>query len=43
MTVTIRAVMPDDRENWENLYQGYADFYGVPQTEDMRARVWGAA
>ncbi len=41
MPVIIRPVAPDDRTEWEVLYQGYADFYGVTQTPDMRARVWG--
>jgi GNAT superfamily N-acetyltransferase len=41
MSVTIRPVSPDDQSAWETLYKGYADFYGVPQTDEMRARVWG--
>lgn len=40
MTITIRAPGPADRPAWEALYQGYAQFYGVPQTAQMRARVW---
>ena len=41
MSVTIRPVAPDDRTEWEVLYHGYAEFYGVTQTHNMRARVWG--
>ena len=41
MSHSIRPVQPDDRAAWEALYQGYADFYGVTQTPEMRARVWG--
>ncbi|MBO1074154.1 GNAT family N-acetyltransferase [Roseomonas marmotae] len=29
------------REAWEALYAGYAAFYRVEQTPEMRARVWG--
>ncbi len=41
MAVTIRRPVKDDREAWERLYEGYAVFYGVAQTPEMRARVWG--
>lgn len=37
----IRPIEPADRTAWDALYAGYADFYGVPQTAEMRARVWG--
>lgn len=40
MTV-VRRVRPEDRAEWDRLYAGYADFYGVEQTEAMRDRVWG--
>ena len=29
------------REDWERLYAGYAAFYKVAQTPEMRGRVWG--
>src|SRR5690606_32602083 len=29
-----------DRAAWEGLYAGYAAFYRVTQTPEMRARVW---
>ncbi|MBR0667305.1 GNAT family N-acetyltransferase [Roseomonas hellenica] len=29
------------REGWERLYAGYAAFYKVEQTPEMRATVWG--
>lgn len=41
MTVTTRPISMDDEPDWQRLYQGYADFYGVPQTDAMRATVWG--
>jgi len=39
--VKIRALTEADRRRWEELYAGYAVFYKVTQTPDMRARVWG--
>ncbi|NVK35598.1 MAG: GNAT family N-acetyltransferase [Rhodobacteraceae bacterium] len=36
----IRPVTPDDRAAWDRLYQGYARFYKVEQSDDMRDRVW---
>lgn len=41
MSLTIRPVHPDDAAQWAQLYQGYADFYGVSQTAAMRETVWG--
>jgi GNAT superfamily N-acetyltransferase len=29
------------RADWERLYAGYAEFYRVVQTPEMRAKVWG--
>ncbi len=29
------------RADWERLYAGYAEFYRVAQTPEMRERVWG--
>lgn len=40
MTVTIRPLAQTDRETWEILFKGYADFYGVAQTAQMRQTVW---
>ena len=37
----IRAVEQGDRAGWDLLYQGYAEFYGVPQTAEMRDTVFG--
>lgn len=36
----IRRPVVGDREPWGELYSGYAAFYGVEQSEDMRERVW---
>jgi GNAT superfamily N-acetyltransferase len=37
---TIRRIVTGDRAAWGKLYAGYAEFYGVDQTEEMRDRVW---
>ena len=36
----IRPVEARDRAEWDVLYQGYADFYKVMQTPQMRDTVW---
>ena len=37
----IRPPTDADRPAWERLYEGYAAFYKVTQTPEMRATVWG--
>lgn len=37
----IRKPTIKDRAAWEILYAGYAAFYKVAQTPDMRATAWG--
>lgn len=39
-SVRIRPVAQSDRAGWDALYQGYAEFYRVTQTPEMRDRVW---
>ena len=29
-----------DREDWQSLYRGYADFYHMPMNEDILNSVW---
>tara|TARA_R110002124_G_scaffold270409_3_gene438873 strand:- start:692 stop:1138 length:447 start_codon:yes stop_codon:yes gene_type:complete len=41
MQLNIRPVTPDDRPGWDLLYQGYAKFYKVGQTAQMRDTVFG--
>lgn len=44
MTTSSIRVVPlaaRHRDNWEALYAGYAAFYRVTQTPEMRATVWG--
>lgn len=40
-SIRVIPVAQDHRAAWEKLYAGYAAFYGVAQTAEMRARVWG--
>eukprot|EP00053_Salpingoeca_punica_P001627 m.34273 g.34273 ORF g.34273 m.34273 type:complete len:162 (-) comp11130_c0_seq1:452-937(-) len=37
----IRRLEEGDREQWEQLFAGYAAFYQVQQDAEMRSRVWG--
>jgi len=38
--VKITPLAERHRADWEALYAGYATFYNVPQTPEMRAKVW---
>ncbi len=40
MPIAIRPLQPHDRAGWDILYQGYAAFYSVAQTTEMRDIVW---
>jgi len=37
----IRPPVAADRPEWDRLYAGYAAFYKVTQTPEMRETVWG--
>jgi len=39
-SLRIVPLAPHHRPRWEILYAGYAEFYRVTQTPEMRARVW---
>lgn len=39
--VNIRKISQSDRADWDRLYAGYAAFYRVTQTPQMRDTVWG--
>jgi GNAT superfamily N-acetyltransferase len=41
MPMTIVPIAPEHRAAWDILYRGYAEFYRVAQTAEMRDRVWG--
>ena len=38
--ITVRPISASDYEAWSALYAGYADFYQVVQTAEMRDTVW---
>ena len=40
-SLNIRAPVSKDRNVWGALYAAYAEFYQVPQTDEMRDLVWG--
>lgn len=37
---TVRPVTPDDDARWQQLYEGYLDFYRTSLTGDQMATVW---
>ena len=39
--IRIVAAAPRHRAEWNTLYAGYAEFYRVTQTPEMRETVWG--
>ncbi len=41
MSITIRPLTAEDRSAWDALFQGYAAFYKVEQTAEMRDIVFG--
>ena len=38
--IKVRPLETGDFDVWSALYAGYAEFYKVTQTHEMRARVW---
>ncbi|MAC45816.1 MAG: GNAT family N-acetyltransferase [Oceanospirillum sp.] len=40
MTITVSALNLNDREQWEKLYHGYANFYQMPMTQETLDQVW---
>jgi ribosomal protein S18 acetylase RimI-like enzyme len=40
MKITVSRLNPDDRKQWESLYQGYADFYKMPINTAILDTVW---
>ncbi len=41
MQVTVKPPAEADREQWEGLYHGYAEFYRVPMNDAILDTVWG--
>ena len=40
MKVTVAAPVPGDRESWQALYYGYAEFYQAPMNQAILDTVW---
>ena len=40
MAIEVSNLNVSDREEWEGLYRGYADFYQVPMTQKTLDQVW---
>lgn len=40
MTIAIQSLAQADRDDWERLYRGYADFYQVPMNDRILQTVW---
>ena len=41
MTITTRPLTADDRADWDRLFAGYAAFYKVDQSQEMRDTAFG--
>ena len=39
-TTFIRSIQLNDKEDWQNLYHGYAEFYKVEMTQTILNTVW---
>ena len=39
-TITVRQVARDDEARWRELFADYREFYRLPPSEDVLARVW---
>ncbi|UTW11670.1 GNAT family N-acetyltransferase [Marinobacterium rhizophilum] len=40
MDIAVAALEPGDRDQWESLFNSYADFYKMPMSAETRDRVW---
>mgnify|MGYP000353095685 CR=1 FL=1 len=40
MTLTIHIPVAADHADWQRLYRGYAEYYGVPMEESTLTTVW---
>ena len=40
MTISIQTPSHADRDDWERLYRGYAQFYQVPMNDRILQNVW---
>jgi len=40
MKITVSELNENDREQWEKLYYGYADFYNMPMDAGILTTIW---
>ncbi|MCL7938744.1 GNAT family N-acetyltransferase [Halomonas sp. ATCH28] len=40
MTLTISVPGTTDHDDWQRLYRGYAEYYGMPMSESTLTTVW---
>ena len=40
MTITVTPLNSADRDEWQRLYHGYAEYYQMPMTDDILETVW---
>ncbi|MEH6556690.1 MAG: GNAT family N-acetyltransferase [Oceanicoccus sp.] len=40
MAIEVSELSSSDKDDWESLYRGYADFYQVPMTSKILDQVW---
>lgn len=40
MNIVVSELCLNDRDEWENLYHGYAEFYKVPMDQEILDTVW---
>ena len=40
MALTIRPVQQNEKEIWDQLFQGYVEFYKLTTTQEQRDKVW---
>ncbi len=36
----VTSLKKDDREQWESLYYGYAEFYNMPMNQEILENIW---
>lgn len=40
MTIHVSSLMPEDKLQWQQLYQGYANFYNVEINQQILDTIW---
>lgn len=40
MNIIVSPLSAEDRDQWQKMYYGYANFYGMPMDEKIQERIW---